>query len=916
MVGPAPTDTGTRPTFGAALKRYRIAAGLSQEALAELAGVSARAISAYERGVREAPYRDTVGRLATALSLSPRDRALLEATVTRGRGPRLTVEHPDDELARTIASRRTNLPVQVTSFVGRQRETAEVMRLLEQTRLLTLTGTGGCGKTRLALEVAASLLDSFSDGVLLVDLAPVHAGNLVPYALAAALGRRERSGEALMDSLVRYLSPRELLLVLDNCEHLIEPSASLAERVLKSCPRVRLLATSREPLRIGGETTWRVPSLAGPDPRTSSGSDDLLTYPAVRLFVDRAQAVKSSFSLDAANATPVARVCARLEGLPLALELAAACVPVLAMPQILERLDDSFNLLVGGSRTAPTRQQTLRATLDWSHGLLTPQERLVFRRLAVFAGDYSLEAAEAVCAAGDVPGTAVLGLLQRLIDKSLVIADEKSGRSRYRLLEPVRQYAHGLLVATCELADVRRRHAMFFLDFGEARERATNVGGPERTTAAAALLQEYPNIRLALGWCVEAQEGQLGLRLARTVQFLWQARGYPSEGSVWLERLLALPGASEPTPARVVCLLTAGRLASLLGRTEAARALHEAALPLARTISDPWVQWLGPQNFGIFALACGDLETAARYFREALAIARAANDQVDEALSLGAVATTALQQGNYDQARQLAEDARRIAHAAGEEWAEGQMMQRLGELALLRGDHETARIDLAHALDMFRRQGNPQHSALALEGLGRVALAKSNRREAFAYLAQSLRLLDDIGNRKDLVECLESFAALAAAQSMTEVALQLAGAAVAIRESIGAVQSPFRRDLLERSLSVAPGGVTDHIYAHAWQAGRELTIQEAIALALSIQPSGARDSTTSARNQDLQLVGLTAREALVLRLVARGQSNKEIAAELVLSVRTVERHITNLYGKIDARGKADATAYAIRHGLA
>ena len=472
------------------------------------------------------------------------------------------------------AARHHNLPAPHTHVIGREQDSATVGNLVlqEPGRLVTLTGTGGCGKTQLALLVAAGLVDRFADGVWLVDLAPVHAAHLVPYAVAAALGRRERSGEVLLDTLVAYLTARDLLLVLDNCEHLIDACASLAESVLSGCPLVRLLATSRERLRVGGEATWRVPSLASPGPRATLSPDGLLEYPAIRLFVNRVRAIRPDFALGSANASSVAGICTRLEGLPLALELAAARVPALSLPQILEHLDDSVRLLVGGSRTAPTRQQTLRATLDWSYSLLSDQERAVFGRLAVFAADCSLDAAEAVCSAGDVAPSDVLDLIQRLVDKSLVLADEQDGRSRYRLLEPLRQYAREQLITGGELADVRRRHAMFFLTFGEQRERATNVGGPARPAATAELGQEYPNIRLALGWTQEHGEAQIGLRLARTVQFLWQARGYPSEGLAWLERLLALPGAEEPTPARAVCLLAAGRLATMLGSLEAGRA--------------------------------------------------------------------------------------------------------------------------------------------------------------------------------------------------------------------------------------------------------------------------------------------------------------------------------------------------------
>jgi predicted ATPase len=336
-----------------------------------------------------------------------------------------------------------NLPTPHTHLIGREQDCATVGALVLHTpgRLVTLTGTGGCGKTQLALLVAAGLVDRFADGVWLVDLAPVQASDLVPYAVAAVLGRRERPREALLDTLVAYLAGRELLLVLDNCEHLIDACASLVVRVLSWCPRVRLLATSREQLRIGGEATWRVPSLPSPYPRASLSPANLLAYPAVRLFVDRVRAVQPDFALGSANAASVAGICARLEGLPLALELAAARVPALSLRQILERLDDSLRLLVGGSRTAPTRQQTLRATLDWSYGSLSDSERVVFRRLSVFAAGCSLDAAEAVCAGGDIDRSDVLDLLEQLVDKSLVLAYEQDSLSRYRLLEPVRQYA-------------------------------------------------------------------------------------------------------------------------------------------------------------------------------------------------------------------------------------------------------------------------------------------------------------------------------------------------------------------------------------------------------------------------------------------------------------------------------------------
>jgi ATP/maltotriose-dependent transcriptional regulator MalT len=346
-----------------------------------------------------------------------------------------------------------------------------------------------------------------------------------------------------------------------------------------------------------------------------------------------------------------------------------------------------------------------------------------------------------------------------------------------------------------------------------------------------------------------------------------------------------------------------------------ADAFYEAGLPLARTMTDPWIKWLGPQNFGLHARARGDLATAIRFYSEALTIARTTDDRIDEAISLGALQETTLLRGDYGKAQQLAEEARGAAQVAGDEWAKSFAVLQLGRLAVLRGDHATAKLYLEQSLEMVRRQGDPFRMALALEGLGQVALAEAEHDKAYAHLAESIRLLDEFGSQKDIADCLESFAALGAAESIIEEPLQLAGAAAAIRAAIGSVQAPLRRDLLERWLSIVRSRVAEDVFARNWTTGRELTIQQAIALALNVRPSGASNSATLPHRPEVGLAGMTAREVEVLQLVARGQSNKEIASELVLSVRTVERHITNLYGKIDARGKADATAYAIRHGL-
>jgi predicted ATPase len=375
-----------------------------------------------------------------------------------------------------------NLPVQRTRLIGRELDAAAVRQavLESEGHLVTLTGTGGCGKSRLALNVAADLVDAYPDGVWLVELAPLADPALVPEAVAAAFGVHQQPSRPILDSLVARLKPRHLLLILDNCEHLVEACARLADTVLSACPGLRLLATSREPLRVEGEILWRVPSLVVPEPGHAAPLKELARSPAVRLFVERAQAVQQGFVLTSENAAAVAQICARVDGIPLALELAAARVRVLTVGHIAERLDHSFRLLSGGSRTAHSRHQTLKATLDWSHALLSPPERSVFRRLAVFAGGWDIEAAEAVCADAVIDRTDVLELLTRLVDRSLVVADE----GRYRLLEPIRQYAQEHLTALGESQGVRHRHSAHYLDLAE--QASATLWGSHVTGSEAA----------------------------------------------------------------------------------------------------------------------------------------------------------------------------------------------------------------------------------------------------------------------------------------------------------------------------------------------------------------------------------------------------------------------------------------------
>ena len=486
-----------------------------------------------------------------------------------------------------------NLPIQLTSFIGREREKAEVRRLLFASRCLTLTGSGGAGKTRLALQVAAETLEEFPGGVWLVELAALSDPTLVPQAEASALRVTEQPGRLMVDTLRDGVRGKSMLVMLDNCEHLVAACAHLTTALLGACPNLRILATSREALGVSGETTWRVPSLSVPDPQHLPPLDRFKEYDAVRLFIDRVVASDPQFAVTTNNAPAVAQVCHRLDGIPLALELAAARVKVLAVEQIATRLDDRFRLLTAGSRTAVLRQQTLRATMDWSFDLLSQEERALLRRRSVFAGGWSLEAAEAICSGNGVAASDTLDLLTQLVNKSLVIAETQGGEARYRLLETVRQYGRDRLLKSKKLETMRDRHLNFFLNLAEKAE--PHLEGGEQAVWLNRLGAEHDNLRGALEWSIHGAPGK-GLRLAVALGKFWLVRGHFTEGRGWLEE--ALESSTRGSVAlRAKAFNWAGLMAVRQVDYAAARSFHGKSLAIYREVRDKRgiaVSWTGP----------------------------------------------------------------------------------------------------------------------------------------------------------------------------------------------------------------------------------------------------------------------------------------------------------------------------------
>jgi len=598
-----------------------------------------------------------------------------------------------------------NLSLELSSFVGREKELAEVKRLLEDNRLLTLTGSGGCGKTRLALEVAAGeLAEGFEDGVWLVELAPLADPSLVAQAVAFTLKVREQPGRSLTGTLSDHLGSRKLLLVLDNCEHLIEACAALADALLRSGPELRVLATSREALGITGEVAWPVPSLSLPDLRRLPEVESLTLYESARLFVERAAAVNPSFALTEHNAAAVAQVCYRLDGIPLALELAAAKAKVLSVEQIVERLDDSFGLLAAGGRTAMPRHKTLRATMDWSHELLSEEERALFRRLSVFAGGFALEAAESVCAGGVLERGGVLDSLTHLVDKSLVVARERDGEARYRLLETVRQYAREKLSESGEAGQVRERQAGYYLAL--AREAEPELKGERQVAWLERLELEHDNLRAAMRWLLARGEPGEAAGLGWALWLFWGIRGHFAEGRRWMEQALSAKGSTMPASARAEALFVAGMMANYQGDHAAAEPLVEESLELFRKLGDRSGVAYALSNAGFAASGQGRHQEAIARNEEAVDLFLEAEEKWGAAIQLCFLAVAWRDRGDPARAKPLAEQGLALSREVGERQALCAALYTLATLAQAERDHGLARNLYEEGLVLSRELGN------------------------------------------------------------------------------------------------------------------------------------------------------------------------------------------------------------------
>jgi predicted ATPase len=724
---------------------------------------------------------------------------------------------------------RHNLPSPPSSFIGRQSELAEVTRLLSDPasggRLLTLIGMGGCGKTRLALQAAARLLDCFPDGIWFVDLAPLSDPSLIPQVVAAVLEIRETPNRPLLTLLTEALRSRSLLLVLDNCEHLIEACARLVDAILQHCSTVRILATSREVLGVTGETTWRVPFFDLLDPEHLPSLAILVASDAVQLFAERARAVAPEFSVTTHNARSVVQICRRLDGIPLAIELAAARVRVLTVEQIDARLDDRFRLLTGGSRTALPRQQTLRSLIDWSHELLAEDEKIVFRRLAAFSGSFGLEAAEEVCSGTEVEADAVLDLLGQLVEKSLVLVERREIETRYRLLETLRQYALDRLRASGELAAVQRRHVDYYVQLVATAE--PELIGAESPRWLARLELEFDNLRAVLAWSRAAGDrGELesvepGLQLAASLLNFWQYRGRHKEGFDWTESLLERSG-TEPTAVRAKGLCEAGALAWFLGKNETARLRLQESEAI-------WRQLGNQQGLARALTFLGLLEGRLATIDEGIAHYRQGNDRYGLGLALSISGILAAELGDFAQSRSRQAESLAIFRAIRAPWGIAQTLNALGDLARSQDDDSGAAAYYRESLAVCREHGIEPIVPSLLHNLGLLALRSGDVAEAEQLYQESLAAFDNLHDSRGVAECLAGLAGVATARHESRRAARLFGAGEALLEDVNATIWRGNRADYERNLAALRAQVDETTLAEAWAAGRALSQQEAVA---------------------------------------------------------------------------------------
>jgi predicted ATPase/DNA-binding NarL/FixJ family response regulator len=802
--------------------------------------------------------------------------------------------------------------------------------------VLTLTGPPGIGKTRLGLEIGSNLVADFKDGTYFVPLAPITDPALVLPAVAQTLGIKEAPGQPLPEGMTNYLADRQILLILDNFEQVIEAATEVAE-LLSHCPSLKVLVTSREVLHIYGEYDYPVPPLSLPDLNRFPDLEALTQYDAVELFLQRAQAARPGFELTDRNAPTIAEICHRLDGLPLAIELAAARTPVLPPEELLARLKSRLTLLTGGARNLPERQRTLQAAIDWSYSLLTPGEQALFRRLGVFVGGCTLQAIEQVC--GTDPGLDTLDGVTSLVGKSLLQRHEKwsisaaEGEPRFMMLETIQEYARKKLEDCEELEPTGDRHCDYFLHMAESAEQETF--GSKVASWLGRLDSEQNNLRAALEWSL-SRDGRAtkGLRLVGALGRYWQSRSYLSEGLHWCTQLLSKTEPAGPSVERAKALRTVARMIFDQGELAAARSIYEQSLEMFRALGDDRGVATTLHGLGSTTMWQGEYDLSLSLFEEGLAMGRRLGDKHLVASALALIGVIHMRKEEYRVAEAPLQEAVAIERESGNGLGIADTLFKQGSLTIHLGEYDKAKGMIEESLSIGRELGLEWIIAICLARLGVIALRQGQPQDAEMFLLEGLSRTGELGLKRWSRWYLVGLAEIARLKGMVTRAATLIGASEGALSAAGAYYEPATQAEIDRIIANVRAELNEETIARLLADGRAMSLEAALAYATesgSDVLSGANESHAPAgmpgdpykrdrlgAHSSSYPDDLTAREVEVLRLIAMGKSNQEIASDLVLSRRTAERHISNIYQKIGATGKvarATATAYALRHNF-